>query len=224
MAVAQVGGVVEEELVVGAAVQVDGDGPLGVDAGGRRVDGELAHRDVRAVDPPVPDAQDLLGVGDHEQVDVVGAQAELLEGGAHVLDTVDRQVDGPGAPVVPAPLPNGLPHGGVVDDREQLGQVVGQETVVEHLVAVVELVEEDVLVQVGGKGAQLGVGAGGLLVQGLHGRGEAADQAQATALLEREGGTAVGQGVGNDGRLGAHVLSRGGAGDVRDVSQLTPTA
>ena len=94
MALAQVGGVVEECLVVGAAVQVDGDRPLGVDAGGCRVDGELAHGDVGAVDAPVADAQDLLGVRDHHQVDVVRPQTQVLQGGAHVLDAVHGQVDG----------------------------------------------------------------------------------------------------------------------------------
>ena len=74
MTVAQIGGVIEEGLVIRAAVQVDGDCPLGVDAGGRRVDGELAHGDVGAVDAPVPDPEDLLGIGDNEQVDIIGPQ------------------------------------------------------------------------------------------------------------------------------------------------------
>ena len=92
---------------------------------GEQHPGALAHRGAR----PAP----LGGAGPLDgPVDVVGAQAERLEGGAHVLDAVDRQVDGPGAPVVAAPLLNGLPHGGVVDDREQLGQVVDEEAEVKH--------------------------------------------------------------------------------------------
>ena len=41
-----------------------------------RVDGQLADRDLDAAHPPVADAKDLLGVGAHDQVDVIGAQVE----------------------------------------------------------------------------------------------------------------------------------------------------
>ena len=205
--VAQVCGVVEQGLVVRAAVQVDGDCPLGVDAGGRRVDGELAYGDIGAVDAPVPDPEDLLGIGGDQQIDVVGPQTQALQGGAHVLDTVHGQVDGARPAVVAAPLLDGLADRGVVDDRQQLGEVVGEHPVVEDLVAVVELVEEDVLVQVRGLGGQLCVSSRGLLVQGLDGGGEATDEPEPTPLLLGEGGAAVGQWVGDDGWLGQHVVS-----------------
>lgn len=117
--------------------------------------------------PCMPVAQDLLGVGDHEQVDVIGSQTQALQGGTHILDAVHRQVDGARAAVLPAPELDGLAHGGVVDDGQQLGEVAGQDPVVEGLVAIVELVEEDVLVHVlvhvPLEVAQLAVGARRLL-------------------------------------------------------------
>ena len=216
--VAQVGWVIEEGLVVRAAVQVDGDRPLGVDAGGCRVDGELAHGDIGAVDAPVSDPENLLGVGDHEQVDVVGSQTQALQGGAHVLNTVYGQVDGTRPPVVTAPLLDGLTDRGIVDDRQQLGEMVGEHPVVEDLVTVVELVEEDVLVQVRGLGGQLCVGPSRLLVKGLDGGGEAADESEPTPFLLGESGAAVGQGVGDDGWLGRHVVSSRASGADRQFS------
>lgn len=85
--------------------------------------------------------------------------------------------------------------------------MVGQDPVVEGLVAVVELVEEDVLVHVLLEAAQLAVGAGGLLVKGLDGGGEAADESEPTPLLLGESGAAIGQGIGDDGRFGRHAVS-----------------
>ena len=160
----------------------------------------------------------ILGVGDHEQVDVVGSQTQALQGGAHVLNTVYGQVDGTRPPVVTAPLLDGLTDRGIVDDRQQLGEMVGEHPVVEDLVTVVELVEEDVLVQVRGLGGQLCVGPSRLLVKGLDGGGEAADESEPTPFLLGESGAAVGQGVGDDGWLGRHVVSSRASGADRQFS------
>ena len=85
--------------------------------------------------------------------------------------------------------------------------MVGQDPVVEGLVAIVELVEEDVLVHVPLEVAQLAVGARRLLVEGLDGGGETPDEAELAALLMGEGGAAVGQRVGDDGWLRTHGVS-----------------
>jgi hypothetical protein len=94
MPVPQVGRVVQQRRVVRPAVEAHGDDPRGVDAGSCRVDGELPDGDVDAVDAPVADAEDLLGVGADDQVDVVGAVPEGPERGFDVLDPVDREVGG----------------------------------------------------------------------------------------------------------------------------------
>ncbi len=72
VAIAEVVGAVEQVLVVGADIQVHSHDAVGVDTRGSGVDGDLADRDVGAVHPPVADPEDLLRVGDHDQVDVVG--------------------------------------------------------------------------------------------------------------------------------------------------------
>src|SRR4029453_13747224 len=78
---AQVHLVVEQGQVVGAHVQHHRDHPAGMDAGGGDVDGQLADGDVDAADALVPDAEDALGVGGHDEVHGVGAEAVVPKGG-----------------------------------------------------------------------------------------------------------------------------------------------
>jgi hypothetical protein len=91
--IAEVGRVIEQCLVVGAAVEIDSDHAVGMDAGGGGVDGELADRDVGAVDVPVADAEDLLRVRDDDEVDVLGPEVEGLERLADGVGMVDGEVD-----------------------------------------------------------------------------------------------------------------------------------
>ena len=53
----------------------------------------LADRDLDAADALVADAQDALGVGDDEQVDVVGSQPVVEQRLLDVLGPVDGQED-----------------------------------------------------------------------------------------------------------------------------------
>jgi hypothetical protein len=167
VAVAEVCRAVEQLLVVGADVEVDGDDPVGVDASPRRVDGELAERDVGAVDTPVADSQDLLCVGHHDQIDIVGTQTERLERRLDILGPVDRQIHRPRVAVVGGPLLDRVAHGGVIDDRQQLVEMVTQQLEIQDLVAVVDLVEIDVLLQIGGLLLQLRIRTSSLLIEGL---------------------------------------------------------
>ena len=85
MPVTQVHLVVEQGQVVGADVEDHRDHPAWVDAGGGGVDGQLADGDVDAADALVADAEDALGVGGDDEVDVVGAQAVVAQGGLDLL-------------------------------------------------------------------------------------------------------------------------------------------
>jgi hypothetical protein len=138
--------------VVGAHVQRHRDHPGRVDDAGRRrvdgVDGELAHRDVDPADTPVTNAEDLLGVGGHQQVHVLGAHAEAAQRRLDLVGRIDGQVHPTRAAVLVAVPLDRLANGRVVHDRQQLAQVVGQHPVVQHFVTVVQLLQEDVLEQV----------------------------------------------------------------------------
>lgn len=85
-----------------------------------------------------------MGVGADDEVDVIGTEAEGLEGCPDLLRPVDRQVDRPGAPLVVTPLPDRVADRGVVDDGQQLGEMVPENLVEEALVAVVSLAEQSV--------------------------------------------------------------------------------
>lgn len=142
------------------------------------VDGELAHRDLDPLHPPVTDPQDLLGIADHHQVDLVPVELKCLERAAYILRSVDGQEDPARAPVLVAVLLDRLTHGRVVDDRQQLGKVILQQPVVQHLIAVVHLLKVDELRQIGRLLLQLFVGTNRLLVKGEHGVGQPTHQAE----------------------------------------------
>ena len=72
--VAQVLGVAQQLLVVGAAVEGDRKGQARVDARPRGVEGELADGDAHAPGSLVAEAEDALVVGDDDQPDVPGAR------------------------------------------------------------------------------------------------------------------------------------------------------
>lgn len=203
--VAEVGGVVEEFLVVGPDVEIHGDHASGVDAGGGGVDGELADGDVGPVDTPVADAEDLLRVGRDDQVHVVWSEAKAVKGGLDLVGRVDGEVDGAGALVVVRPLLDRVADSGVVHDRQQFGEVVGEESVLEDLVAFVQRIEPEVLRKVGGLTAELGIAPGSLLVESLDGCWKAANEAEGVTFLSGEGGAAIAGRVVEDLLGGVHV-------------------
>ncbi len=175
----EVARVVEQLLGVRAHVQPDRQDAPGVDAGRDRVDGELADRDVDATDAPVTDAQDRLGVGGDHQVDVVGTEPGGVEGPVDAVDVLDVEEDAPGPAEQVAELLDGRTHGGRVDDRQHLVHVLADQPVEEHLVAVVQLGEEDPLLDVGVLGLELLVAPVRLLLERLRGRRQQPVQAQA---------------------------------------------
>ena len=162
---AQVHLVVEQPEVVGAHVQHHRQHPAGVDAGGRGVDGELADGDLDAADALVADAEDALGVGGDQQVDVVGAETGVPQRGLDLLGVVDRQVHAAGAAELVAEPLDRQPDGGGVDDGQHLGDVLGQQPVEQHLVAVPQVRQVHPLAQVVGLLAVLGVDPPQLAVQ-----------------------------------------------------------
>jgi hypothetical protein len=221
MAVADIEGVVEERRVVGAGVEHDRDHPGGVDPGGRGVDGELADRDVDAAHPPVADPEDRLAVGGDDQVDVPAGGAEVREGGRDLVGMVDGEVHAGRPPVLAAVLADRLADRRRVDDREHLVEVVGEQPVVEDLVAVVEELEIDVAGERGRLGPVLRVGAARLLLEGEHRGGKEADEVERVALVVREGHPLVERGVVEDVDAAVGRLPGAVAGQVEAASHRT---
>ena len=177
--------VAEQPEVVGADVEDDRDRPTRVDAGRRGVEGQLADRDLDAADALVADAQDALGVGDDEQVDVVGPQAVVEQRLLDVLGPVDGEEDPAGPVVLVAEPLDRLPDRRGVDDREHLLQVVGQQAVEEHLVAVADVGQVEVLAQRGRGAPELLVDPPGLGLQAGHAAGHQARPGRARGAGRR---------------------------------------
>ena len=189
--VAQVHLLAQQRRVVGPGVQDDRDDPARMQPGRGDVDGELPDRDLDAADSPVADSQDALGIRGHDQVDVIGSQAVVAEGRLDLLGMVHRQVD----PARPAEL-QAVPldrrsHRGGVDDRQHLLDVIGQQPVEQHLVAVPQVSQVQVLVQVVWLAEILRVNPRQLPLDGRDVNGEQAGQPERLPLGERERGTAV---------------------------------
>ena len=191
MPAAKVQRVVQQPLVVGAHIQRDRDHPARIDARRGGVDGQLADRDLDTADTPVADAQDLLGVAAHDQVDIPGSQPQRAERLFHVIRPVDGQVDAPRSAVLVRVAFDGIADHRIVDDGKQLGQVIEQYLEVQHLVAVVQLLHVDVLRQVAALDLQLPVGTLSLLVQRQHRGRQAPGQAQDLAFGRGERHSAV---------------------------------
>ena len=67
---AQVQGIVEKVLVIGAHVQGDRQALGGMDAGAGGVQGQFAHRDAHARGPQVAQSENALAVGNHDDARV----------------------------------------------------------------------------------------------------------------------------------------------------------
>ena len=152
---AEVARVVEQLFAVGADVETDRQHAARVDAGGDGVDGELADRDVDSPDTPVADAEDGFGVGRDDQVDVVRSESGGLQGLVDAVRVIDVQEDATRSPEQVAELLDRGPDRRRVDDREHRVHVLADESVEEHLVAVVQLGEEDPPVDIGLAGLEL---------------------------------------------------------------------
>ena len=142
---AQIQRIVDQILAVGAHVEFDRQGLVGADAARRRVEAQLANRDRHAAEALVADAQNGAGIGGDDHPHVV--ERHIVQ---HLVDPVHVQ----GADRQPARVavdvredPHRLAHRGGVENRQQLFEVVGQNAVEQHLVAVLQGAHEFVLVR-----------------------------------------------------------------------------
>ncbi len=185
--VAEVHLVAEQPEVIRADVQHDRDGAARVDPGRGGVHGQLADRDVHAAHPLVADAEDAFRVGGDDEVDVVRAAAVDAERLLGLFGRVDRQVH----PARPAELMaesfDRLPDGRRVDDRQHLVDVLAEQPEEQHLVAVAQVTEVDVLGHVVGLAPVLLVYPAQLAVQRGDPAGQQAGQPEGPPLRRGEG-------------------------------------
>jgi hypothetical protein len=183
----------QQGRVVGARVQHDRDDPARVQARRGDVDGKLAHGDLDTADSPVADAEDALGVGGDDQVHVLRPQTVVAERGLDLAWVIHRHEHAAGtAELVAVPLDRRPDRGGV-DDRQHLGDVLGQQPVEQHLVAVSQAGQVQVLGQVIGLALVLPVDPVQLSLDGGHALGQQAGQPERLPLGEGERGAPVQQ-------------------------------
>ena len=155
------------------------DGAPGIDATAGGEQRQLADRDLDAAHAPVADAQDRLGVGAHDQIDIVGTQPQRLEGLGDLVGPVDGQIQSALAAVLAGELLDRFPHRRGVDHRHQLGEMLGEHLEIQHLMAVMQLIQKQVAPQICWDALQLPPHPRCLLVQSKHPRGEPAGSALA---------------------------------------------
>jgi hypothetical protein len=122
LGVAEVERIVEKKRVVGTAVQRDGQCEHGVDPGSGGVERELPDRDAHTPRALVAEAEDALVVSGHDKADVgpVGVAQQL----GNAVDVVGGDPQTLGAPQHVAEGAARVAHGGRVDDRSQLLEMV----------------------------------------------------------------------------------------------------
>ena len=159
--VAEVQRIGEERGVVGADVEADGQALRRMDARARDVEGQLADGDAHAADALIAQPEDAFVVGRHDQADVVVRR--VPEDARDVVHVIGRDPEAARAAIDLAELLTRLAHRGRVDDGHQLGDVIDQHAIEQHLVAIVQARHPDVLLERSALGADLTDGGGRLL-------------------------------------------------------------
>ena len=190
LAQADIIGIVQKVLVVGADVQHHRQAELRVDAGAGGIERELADRNAHAVGAEIAEAEDALAVGDDDELRRIRPVAEQF-GDAPAIVGADehaaRPLEDEAKPLA------GEAHRRGVDQRLDFIDVVAHDAEEQRLVAVVQRVERDVFFQIVGQAAQIGQHPLDLLLHRKHMRGQEAAQPERVALRFGESGALVEQ-------------------------------
>ena len=149
---AEVDGIGEPLLVVGADIEQDGKRVDRMDSGAGGVESELADGDAHAAGALVAESENAFAVADDDDANVVMA--------AMVEDLVDAVAVWIAQEQAARLSPNGaetlaaLAHGGRVDERQHLFDIAHQQGVEERLVRVLQVAQKSVLLEGRGKSPQ----------------------------------------------------------------------
>ena len=183
--------VVEQFEIVGAHIQHDWQHPSWMDPGGRGVHGQFADGDFDSADALIPNPQNAFGVSGNNQVHVIGSQTGVAEGGLDALGSINGQVDTAGsAELVTEPFDR-QSHRGRVHHRQHFGDVLGQQPVKQHLVAVSKVGQVHPLPERVGLLEVLGVDPAHLDFQSGHPAGQQTVQTKSLTFVKGERRPAV---------------------------------
>jgi hypothetical protein len=116
-AVTHIERVLQQLLVVGPDIQRHRDRAARIDTGSSGMQRQLANRDLDAAHHPVAHAQNRFGVGAYDQVDIVGAQAQRLEGFGNAIGAINGQIQSTLCTVLVGETLDRFAHRGRVHDR-----------------------------------------------------------------------------------------------------------
>jgi hypothetical protein len=185
--------IVEELGVVGADVEQHGQALRGMHAGARRVERQLADGNAHAVRAEIAEAEDPLAVAHHDDRDLAARPVREHAADASAIGGADE--DSPRALEDVRVALAGEADRRRVDDRRHLVRMLDQQPVEERLVAVVQRAEVDVLLEIARLAAEILEHARELLLLGGDVRRKKAAQLQPIALLFRERGAFVEEGI-----------------------------
>ncbi len=161
--VAEVEWVREQVGIIRAHVQADGQALGGVDPRAGHVQRQLADGNAHAATALIAQAEDALVVRRDDQANV--AKRRVSEHVRDVVHVVWREPQAARRTIDMGELLTRLTHRGRVHDGHQLRDVIDQHPIEQHLVAIVQARQADVLLERRALGADLIDGRRGLLVQ-----------------------------------------------------------
>ncbi len=184
--------VFEQRFIVGADVDGDRQAQIGMHAGAGGIQRQLAHRYAHAVGAEISKPQYPLAVGDDDQLRGMGPVAQDLLDAAAIVGADEKAAR---ALENVAELLAREAYGRRVDQRLHLVDVVAQHAEKQRLVAVVQRIQRDELVERIGEAAQIDQHARRLLVLAQHMRRQETAQAKRIALPLGKCGATVERGI-----------------------------
>ena len=181
--------IVEIFLVVGADIEQDRQRGRRIDAAAGGVQRQLADRDAHAAGALIAEAENALAIGDDDDLGLV--EQRIGEDLPDVVAVRDRQKQAARLAIQAAEGFAAGADGRRIDDRQQLFDVLAEQSVIERLVGVLQLAQEGIALQVGVKFAQHLHAATDLVVDVEHGEGQKPMQAEGGALLLGESGAFI---------------------------------
>jgi hypothetical protein len=195
--------VVEQDLIVRADIEDDGQTVLRRHAGTSGIERELADWDAHPAGAEIAEAENALAIGDDDEAHVlfrpVGEQ--LLQPTARG----DRQIHAARLAKDVGELLARLPDRRRIHERHVRSRVRHQDGVVERLVARLQIRENEVFLQIVLEGGDLGVPARHLQCHRGDGRGQQAFETEGAALRLGESGAFV------EARIAQQIVASGGS-------------
>ena len=177
-----------------------------MDAPDGGVEGELADGNAHAAGALIAEPEDALAVAHHDGTDAVIAPMGQDPGDAVPVGKTENEAAG----LVPdlAEALAALAHGGRIDQRQHLLDIVDQELVEQGLVGILEIAQEGVFLEGRLIAAQRRQAAGRLLLQASDMRRQQAMEIEGVALLLGEGRPLVQHGLVEEIEAGEADLER----------------